>query len=141
MRPISAISSVMMLGCVVILQGCSTVPPAPSVMDGSGSLIVDLPADVAKSGSFPPNLRGTFSIHAKAESISIAPPRSRYQGTIKIHVADPSGRITYVDVDTTITGEGDGMPNDGIREYFNRLVDVVKVMKRTLPATTQPKTN
>jgi hypothetical protein len=141
MRSISAISSALLLGCIAILQGCSTTPPEPSVMDGSGSLVVDLPPDVAKSASFPTNLRGTFSIHAKAESISMAPPRSRYQGTIKIRVADSAGSVVYVDVDTTITGEGDGMPSDGIREYFNRLVDVVKVMKQTMPATTQPKAN
>jgi len=124
--------------CIAMLSGCTSTPPGSAVIDGNGTLLLDLPPDVSKLANVPPNLRATIAIHAKSEAISTTPLRSKYEGTIQIHIADPSGKVTFVNFNSTIRGERDGEPNDALREYFNRLLDEVGTLSKSLPSTTLP---
>ena len=100
----------------------------PTDINIKASLILDIPDATAIQLKIPSKLKGDLEIKAVSEVIANKPLRSHFSGDISIIFSDTVTNQSYLDFQTTIEGNTDGSPNDGIAEAFKRFVNVIMLL-------------
>ena len=126
-------------------QNCPTdaksqSPPlslSPCTVDIHCDLTVDLPTDFAGRTGFPTQLKGEMTITGDAEAIE--PVRSKYHGNIHVHITDIQGQKTYLNLNTTVSGQENTTPTVALWNIFGQFGNtIIDVMAKSLPDATRP---
>lgn len=127
---------IILSGSTLLLFSCSTtvqkdhesLAAEPTEMNIKANLIFDIPDTTAAHLKMPTKLKGDLQIKVIAEVIANKPLRSHFSGDISIVFSDILTNQKYVDFQTTIEGNADGSPNQGISEAFKRFMDVIMLL-------------
>ena len=100
----------------------------PSEVNIKSTLIFDIPDATASHFKIPSKLNGDLQIKVISEVISNKPVRSHFSVNICIVFSDTITNQSYLDFKTTIEGDADGSPSEGITEAFKRIMNVIKLL-------------
>jgi hypothetical protein len=106
--------------------------PGPTVLHVEASLTLRLPPEFAKQVSVPEQGKGSLLLDIKSEVIRTSPLRSRHHGSITVVLKNLDGTQTYVDFSTTVDGEADGTPNEGVGQVLHRFGSAVDLLGKPL---------
>ncbi len=116
-----------------LLVSCATNPPqkhtpGPTEINIKSSLGLSLPDDTAAQLKIPPKLNGSLSIKVNAEALEDEPLRSHFLGSISIIFTDTETRQNYLNFETTVEGNADGSPDEGVTEAFKKFFDAIMLL-------------
>ncbi len=142
--------------------GCTTEPPPthephdhdstpspkiydPAVLHLTFNLTLNIPDALVKEAQIPTgHLKGQLAIEGRSEQLFPGSPRSKYQATLRVLITDQKQETTYINLDTSVDGEGDGTPDEelwSIFGKFSRSYEVLETSFRHLQlSTTKPAT-
>jgi hypothetical protein len=119
-----------------LLVSCATAPPqkhipGPTEIKIKSSLGLSLPDDTAAQLKIPPKLNGDLSIKVNAEALEDEPLRSHFLGSISIVFSNTVTKQNYLNFETTVEGNTDGSPNEGVTEAFKKFFDAIMLLHRS----------
>jgi hypothetical protein len=119
-----------------LLFSCtSTTPqkhiPGPTEINIKSSLSVNIPDHTAAQLKMPPKLNGDLIIKVNAESLENEPLRSHFRGSISIIFVDTVTKQSYLNFETTVEGNADGSPNEGLTEAFERFFSAIMLLAKS----------
>jgi hypothetical protein len=117
----------------ILLFSCASTPPqkhipGPTEIKIKSSLGLNLPDETAEQLKIPPKLNGNLSIKVNAEALEDEPLRSHFLGSISIAFSDTVTKQNYLNFETTVEGNADGSPNEGVTEAFKRFFNVMMLL-------------
>src|SRR4051794_21347376 len=128
---------------VTLLSGCATpsspppvarpsVPP-PARMETHSAIEINVPP--AQGLPSIPAAKGKLDL--VVESNSIDANRSHHTAQINLLVTDLAEAKTFLKLNTTISGDVEGSPSEGLSKAFGEIMHTVELLSKSLP-TSQP---
>jgi hypothetical protein len=119
-----------------LLFSCTSTPPqkqipGPTEIKIKSSLGLNLPDETAAQLKIPPKLNGNLSIKVNAEALEDEPLRSHFLGSISIVFSDTVTSQDYLNFETTVEGNADGSPHEGVTEAFKKFFDAIMLLHRS----------
>jgi len=110
-------------------------PPAPASFKISGSLAFNLPKRFSLETGLPESLNGKISVEARAETLSVTPLSSHYNGQLQMTLTDGEGKTKLADTSFHVEGTTDGSPSNALAETVQRIVDAYVLASRGIPTS------
>lgn len=116
-----------------LLFSCATAPPqkhipGPTEIKIKSSLSLSLPDETAAQLKIPQKLNGNLNIKVNAEALEDEPLRSHFLGSISIVFSNTITSQKYLNFETTVEGNADGSPNEGVTEAFKKFFEAIMLL-------------
>jgi len=133
---LAGVAMIALAGCAGTRQACPKPEPAlpgPTTININANLSLELPKELARELNAQGKVDGSLVLKVNAEAISASPVRSRYVAQIEMVMRHPDGTPVYIDFKTTMGGEYDGTPNDGVGAAFRGIMSTARLFGEAIP--------